>query len=106
MLIGLQAAAAVTAAESGEFSERGELTDTSSEASKLSSKSAKERRNRRKKKKQREEEERGDNDKFHRSESEGSVQKSRFRFSIDASNLLNYDMRCSTPHQVRLLFFF
>eukprot|EP00063_Salmo_salar_P053834 XP_014028669.1 PREDICTED: sodium channel protein type 1 subunit alpha-like isoform X6 [Salmo salar] len=94
-----QAAAAVTAAESGEFSERGELTDTSSEASKLSSKSAKERRNRRKKKKQREEEERGDNDKFHRSESEGSVQKSRFRFSIDASNLLNYDMRCSTPHQ-------
>ncbi|XP_071000312.1 sodium channel protein type 2 subunit alpha-like isoform X1 [Oncorhynchus clarkii lewisi] len=94
-----QAAAAVTAAESGEFSERGELTDTSSEASKLSSKSAKERRNRRKKKKQREEEERGDNDKFHRSESEGSMQKSRFRFSIDASNLLNYDMRCSTPHQ-------
>uniref|UniRef100_A0A8C7D6Z5 Sodium channel protein n=1 Tax=Oncorhynchus kisutch TaxID=8019 RepID=A0A8C7D6Z5_ONCKI len=53
--------------------ERGELTDTSSEASKLSSKSAKERRNRRKKKKQREEEERGDNDKFHRSESEGSM---------------------------------
>nr|XP_029489055.1 sodium channel protein type 2 subunit alpha-like isoform X1 [Oncorhynchus nerka] len=94
-----QAAAAVTAGESGEFSERGELTDTSSEASKLSSKSAKERRNRRKKKKQREEEERGDNDKFHRSESEGSMQKSRFRFSIDASNLLNYDMRCSTPHQ-------
>ncbi|XP_035606040.2 sodium channel protein type 2 subunit alpha-like isoform X2 [Oncorhynchus keta] len=94
-----QAAAAVTAGESGEFSERGELTDTSSETSKLSSKSAKERRNRRKKKKQREEEERGDNDKFHRSESEGSMQKSRFRFSIDASNLLNYDRRCSTPHQ-------
>uniref|UniRef100_A0A674F586 Sodium channel protein n=1 Tax=Salmo trutta TaxID=8032 RepID=A0A674F586_SALTR len=72
------AAAAVTAAESGEFSERGELTDTSSEASKLSSKSAKERRNRRKKKKQREEEERGDNDKFHRSESEGSALRNVF----------------------------
>ncbi|XP_019910383.3 sodium channel, voltage-gated, type I-like, alpha isoform X3 [Esox lucius] len=40
-------AAAVIAAESGEFSERGGLTETSSEASKLSSKSAKERRNRR-----------------------------------------------------------
>uniref|UniRef100_A0A674F749 Sodium channel protein n=1 Tax=Salmo trutta TaxID=8032 RepID=A0A674F749_SALTR len=88
--------------EDAQVQDRGELTDTSSEASKLSSKSAKERRNRRKKKKQREEEERGDNDKFHRSESEGSVQKSRFRFSIDASNLLNYDMRCSTPHQVSI----
>uniref|UniRef100_A0A674F5I0 Sodium channel protein n=1 Tax=Salmo trutta TaxID=8032 RepID=A0A674F5I0_SALTR len=55
-----------------------DLTDTSSEASKLSSKSAKERRNRRKKKKQREEEERGDNDKFHRSESEGSALRNVF----------------------------
>ncbi|XP_041700319.1 sodium channel protein type 2 subunit alpha [Coregonus clupeaformis] len=95
-----QAAAAVIAAESGEFSERGGLSETSSEASKLSSKSAKERRNRRKKRKQREEEEeRGENDKFHRSESEGSMQKSHFRFSMDASNLLSYDVRCSTPHQ-------
>ncbi|CAB1328459.1 unnamed protein product, partial [Coregonus sp. 'balchen'] len=94
------AAAAVIAAESGEFSERGGLSETSSEASKLSSKSAKERRNRRKKRKQREEEEeRGENDKFHRSESEGSMQKSHFRFSMDASNLLSYDVRCSTPHQ-------
>ncbi|XP_045560454.1 sodium channel, voltage-gated, type I-like, alpha isoform X1 [Salmo salar] len=93
-----QAAATVMAAESGEFSERGDLTETSSEASKLSSKSAKERRNRRKKRKQREEE-REDNDKCHRSESESSMKKSHFRFSMDASNLHNYDMSCSTPYQ-------
>uniref|UniRef100_A0A8C8MI10 Sodium channel protein n=1 Tax=Oncorhynchus tshawytscha TaxID=74940 RepID=A0A8C8MI10_ONCTS len=94
-----QAAATVMAAESGEFSERGDLTESSSEASKLSSKSAKERRNRRKKRKQREEEEREDNDKCHRSESESSMKKSHFRFSMDASNLHNYDMNCSTPYQ-------
>uniref|UniRef100_A0A8C8JFG3 Sodium channel protein n=1 Tax=Oncorhynchus tshawytscha TaxID=74940 RepID=A0A8C8JFG3_ONCTS len=93
------AAATVMAAESGEFSERGDLTESSSEASKLSSKSAKERRNRRKKRKQREEEEREDNDKCHRSESESSMKKSHFRFSMDASNLHNYDMNCSTPYQ-------
>uniref|UniRef100_A0A8C7IM62 Sodium channel protein n=1 Tax=Oncorhynchus kisutch TaxID=8019 RepID=A0A8C7IM62_ONCKI len=93
-----QAAATVMAAESGEFSERGDLTESSSEASKLSSKSAKERRNRRKKRKQREEE-REDNDKCHRSESESSMKKSHFRFSMDASNLHNYDMSCSTPYQ-------
>uniref|UniRef100_A0A673XQZ1 Sodium channel protein n=1 Tax=Salmo trutta TaxID=8032 RepID=A0A673XQZ1_SALTR len=67
----------------GEFSERGDLTETSSEASKLSSKSAKERRNRRKKRKQREEE-RENNDKCHRSESESSMKKSHFRFSMDS----------------------
>uniref|UniRef100_A0A8C7MR77 Sodium channel protein n=1 Tax=Oncorhynchus kisutch TaxID=8019 RepID=A0A8C7MR77_ONCKI len=67
----------------GEFSERGDLTESSSEASKLSSKSAKERRNRRKKRKQREEE-REDNDKCHRSESESSMKKSHFRFSMDS----------------------
>nr|XP_046216757.1 sodium channel, voltage-gated, type I-like, alpha isoform X1 [Oncorhynchus gorbuscha] len=94
-----QAAATVMAAESGEFSERGDLTESSSEASKLSSKSAKERRNRRKKRKKREEEEREDNDKCHRSESESSMKKSHFRFSMDASNLHNYDMSCSTPYQ-------
>ncbi|CAB1346664.1 unnamed protein product [Coregonus sp. 'balchen'] len=94
-----QAAATVMVAESGEFSERGGLTETSSEASKLSSKSAKERRNRRKKRKQREEEEREDNDKYHRSESDSSMKKSHFRFSMDASNLHNYDIRCSTPYQ-------
>ncbi|XP_036814758.1 sodium channel protein type 2 subunit alpha isoform X1 [Oncorhynchus mykiss] len=94
-----QAAATVMAAESGEFSERGDLTESSSEASKLSSKSAKERRNRRKKRKQREEEEREENDKCHRSESESSMKKSHFRFSMDASNLHNYDMSCSTPYQ-------
>ncbi|XP_052377947.1 sodium channel, voltage-gated, type I-like, alpha isoform X1 [Oncorhynchus keta] len=94
-----QAAATVMAAESGEFSERGDLTESSAEASKLSSKSAKERRNRHKKRKQREEEEREDNDKCHRSESESSMKKSHFRFSMDASNLHNYDMSCSTPYQ-------
>uniref|UniRef100_A0A8C8CM00 Sodium channel protein n=1 Tax=Oncorhynchus tshawytscha TaxID=74940 RepID=A0A8C8CM00_ONCTS len=82
-----------------EDAQRGDLTESSSEASKLSSKSAKERRNRRKKRKQREEEEREDNDKCHRSESESSMKKSHFRFSMDASNLHNYDMNCSTPYQ-------
>ncbi|KAL0963798.1 hypothetical protein UPYG_G00313710 [Umbra pygmaea] len=94
-----QAAAAVVAAESGEFSERGRLTETSSEASKLSSKSNKERRNRHMMMmKQKEEEEQEDNENIQTSESEGSMKKSRFRFSADAT-LLNYDMRCSTPHQ-------
>uniref|UniRef100_A0A8C7SKV3 Sodium channel protein n=1 Tax=Oncorhynchus mykiss TaxID=8022 RepID=A0A8C7SKV3_ONCMY len=72
-----------------EDAQRGDLTESSSEASKLSSKSAKERRNRRKKRKQREEEEREENDKCHRSESESSMKKSHFRFSMDASNLIH-----------------
>lgn len=68
--------------------------------SKLSSKSAKERRNRRKKRKQREEEEeRGTQDKFHKSESEDSIKRSSFRFSIDP-NRLSYEKRCSSPNQV------
>uniref|UniRef100_A0AAQ4Q4G4 Sodium channel protein n=1 Tax=Gasterosteus aculeatus aculeatus TaxID=481459 RepID=A0AAQ4Q4G4_GASAC len=65
----------------------------------LSSKSAKERRNRRKKRRQREEEEgRGGRDKFHKSESEDSIKRSSFRFSIDA-NRLSYEKRCSSPNQ-------
>lgn len=99
-LIGWQvAAAAVT--ESGEYSGRGgPASESSSGTSKLSSKSAKERRNRRKKRKQREEEEeRGGRDKFHKSESEDSIKRSNFRFSIDA-NRLSYEKRCSSPNQV------
>ncbi|KAI1898286.1 hypothetical protein AGOR_G00070760 [Albula goreensis] len=92
------AAAAAAVAENGEYSGRGGLTETSSEGSKLSSKSAKERRNRRKKRKQREEEERGDGDKFHKSESEDSIKRTSFRFSIDG-NRLSYEKRYSSPHQ-------
>ncbi|KAM9328814.1 sodium channel protein type 2 subunit alpha-like isoform 5-T5 [Pholidichthys leucotaenia] len=92
--------AAAAAIESGEYSGRGGPTsESSSGTSKLSSKSAKERRNRRKKRKQREEEEeRGGRDKFHKSESEDSIKRSSFRFSIDA-NRLSYEKRCSSPNQ-------
>lgn len=101
-LIGWQVAAAA-ATESGEYSGRGGPTsESSSGTSKLSSKSAKERRNRRKKRKQREEEEeRGAKDKFHKSESEDSIKRSSFRFSIDA-NRLSYEKRCSSPNQVNV----
>uniref|UniRef100_A0A4W6BKS6 Sodium channel protein n=1 Tax=Lates calcarifer TaxID=8187 RepID=A0A4W6BKS6_LATCA len=71
---------------------------SSSGTSKLSSKSAKERRNRRKKRKQREEEEERGGRKFHKSESEDSIKRSSFRFSIDA-NRLSYEKRCSSPNQ-------
>lgn len=98
-LIGWQVAAAA-ATESGEYSGRGGPTsESSSGTSKLSSKSAKERRNRWKKRKQREEEERGGRDKFHKSESEDSIKRTSFRFSIDA-NRLSYEKRCSSPNQV------
>ncbi|XP_049919333.1 sodium channel, voltage-gated, type I like, alpha b [Epinephelus moara] len=92
--------AAAAATESGEYSGRGGPTsESSSGTSKLSSKSAKERRNRRKKRKQREEEEeRGVRDKFHKSESEDSIKRTSFRFSIDA-NRLSYEKRCSSPNQ-------
>uniref|UniRef100_A0A3Q3WAR2 Sodium channel protein n=1 Tax=Mola mola TaxID=94237 RepID=A0A3Q3WAR2_MOLML len=92
--------AAAAATESGEYSGRGGPTsESSSGTSKLSSKSAKERRNRRKKRKQREEEEeRGARDKFHKSQSEDSIKRSSFRFSIDA-NRLSYEKRCSSPNQ-------
>ncbi|XP_031707687.1 sodium channel protein type 2 subunit alpha-like isoform X1 [Anarrhichthys ocellatus] len=92
--------AAAAATESGEYSGRGGPTsESSSGTSKLSSKSAKERRNRRKKRRQREEEEeRGGRDKFHKSESEDSIKRTSFRFSIDA-NRLSYEKRCSSPNQ-------
>ncbi|XP_066519403.1 sodium channel, voltage-gated, type I like, alpha b isoform X1 [Hoplias malabaricus] len=92
--------AAAAATESGEYSGRGGLSEESSSGgSRLSSKSAKERRNRRKKRKQREEEEeKADQEKFHKSESEDSIRRSGFRFSIDA-NRLSYEKKCSTPNQ-------
>ncbi|XP_023683784.1 sodium channel, voltage-gated, type I like, alpha b isoform X8 [Paramormyrops kingsleyae] len=96
-----EAQAAMEAANgSGEYSGRVGLTESSSEASKLSSKSAKERRNRRKKRRQKEEgeEEKADDEKFHKSESEDSIKRTGFRFSIDG-NRLSYEKRHSSPHQ-------
>ncbi|XP_069081364.1 sodium channel protein type 2 subunit alpha [Pleurodeles waltl] len=95
------AAVAEAMAESREFSEEGGLSESSSEASKLSSKSAKERRNRRKKLKQKEQfvgDEKGDNEKFHKSESESSFKRKSFRFSIEA-NRLAYEKKYCSPHQ-------
>uniref|UniRef100_A0A8C9NMW4 Sodium channel protein n=1 Tax=Serinus canaria TaxID=9135 RepID=A0A8C9NMW4_SERCA len=85
----------------------GGFSESSSEASKLSSKSAKERRNRRKKKKQKEqsEGEEKDGEEFHKSESEDSIKKKGFRFSIEG-NRLTYEKRFSSPHQVPYLFSF
>lgn len=61
----------------------GNLSCSSSEMSKLSSKSAKERRNRKKKWRQKEQsqrEEKGDCEKFVKSESDDGSKRSRFRF--------------------------
>uniref|UniRef100_A0A8C3VCK8 Sodium channel protein n=1 Tax=Catharus ustulatus TaxID=91951 RepID=A0A8C3VCK8_CATUS len=91
-------------AEEAEFQKKlsgiGGFSESSSEASKLSSKSAKERRNRRKKKKQKEqsEGEEKDGEEFHKSESEDSIKKKGFRFSIEG-NRLTYEKRFSSPHQ-------
>ncbi|XP_026503308.1 sodium channel protein type 2 subunit alpha-like isoform X13 [Terrapene carolina triunguis] len=79
----------------------GELLESSSEASKLSSKSAKERRNRRKKRRQKElseAEDKGDVEKFPKSESEDSIRRKSFRFSMEASRL-TYEKRFTSPHQ-------
>uniref|UniRef100_A0A8C0GF70 Sodium voltage-gated channel alpha subunit 2 n=1 Tax=Chelonoidis abingdonii TaxID=106734 RepID=A0A8C0GF70_CHEAB len=97
------AAAAAVAADSREFSGVGGVggfSESSSEASKLSSKSAKERRNRRKKRKQKEqsEGEEKDEEDFHKSESEDSIRRKGFRFSIEG-NRLTYEKRFSSPHQ-------
>lgn len=80
----------------GEAGDKVGGTESSSDASKLSSKSAKERRNRRKKKKEEGKETEG---KLPKSESQDSIQRARSRFSVDA-NLLKYDMKCSSAHQV------
>lgn len=77
--------------------------ESSSEASKLSSKSAKERRNRRKKRRQKEmseAEDKGDIDKFPKSESEDSIRRKNFRFSTEGSQL-TYEKRLTSPHQVQ-----
>uniref|UniRef100_A0A7M4FFD3 Sodium channel protein n=1 Tax=Crocodylus porosus TaxID=8502 RepID=A0A7M4FFD3_CROPO len=97
------AAAASASAESREPSAEGGLgglSESSSEASKLSSKSAKERRNRRKKRKQKEQSggEEKDEDEFHKSESEDSIRRKGFRFSIEG-NRLTYEKKYSSPHQ-------
>ncbi|XP_006029544.1 sodium channel protein type 2 subunit alpha-like isoform X9 [Alligator sinensis] len=101
-----QATAAVAAASvaSRDFSGvggLGELLESSSEASKLSSKSAKERRNRRKKRRQKElseAEDKDDVEKFPKSESEDSIKRKGFRFSMDGSRL-TYEKRFTSPHQ-------
>uniref|UniRef100_A0A8C5RAA8 Sodium channel protein n=1 Tax=Leptobrachium leishanense TaxID=445787 RepID=A0A8C5RAA8_9ANUR len=99
-----QAAAAAALNLSREYSEEGEfgpLSESSSEASKLSSKSAKDRRNRKKKKKQKEMgecDEKGDDEKFPKSESETSIKRKGFRFSIEG-NRLTYENKFSSPHQ-------
>ncbi|KAL7991675.1 hypothetical protein Chor_015931, partial [Crotalus horridus] len=97
------AALAAAAGESREFSEVGGVggfSESSSATSKLSSKSAKERKNRRKKRKQREQSEgdEKDEDEFHKSESEDSIHRKGFRFSIEG-NRLTYEKRFSSPHQ-------
>ncbi|KAG8124985.1 hypothetical protein E2320_020274 [Naja naja] len=97
------AALAAAIGESREFSEVGGVggfSESSSATSKLSSKSAKERKNRRKKRKQREQSEgdEKDEDEFHKSESEDSIRRKGFRFSIEG-NRLTYEKRFSSPHQ-------
>ncbi|KAF6116028.1 sodium voltage-gated channel alpha subunit 3 [Phyllostomus discolor] len=98
-----QAVAAASAA-SRDFSGiggLGELLESSSEASKLSSKSAKEWRNRRKKRRQKEHLEgnnKGEGDRFPKSESEDSVKRRSFLFSMDG-NRLTSDKKFYSPHQ-------
>ncbi|NXF08361.1 SCN2A protein, partial [Smithornis capensis] len=95
------AAASVASRDFSGVGGLGELLESSSEASKLSSKSAKERRNRRKKRRQKEmceAEDKGDIDKFPKSESEDSIRRKSFRFSIEGSQL-TYEKRLTSPHQ-------
>ncbi|KAJ8788477.1 hypothetical protein J1605_005208 [Eschrichtius robustus] len=95
-------AAAAASAESRDFSGAGGIgvfSESSSVASKLSSKSEKELKNRRKKKKQKEqsgEEEKEDG--VRKSESEDSIRRKGFRFSLEGSRL-TYEKRFSSPHQ-------
>lgn len=78
----------------------GRLSCSSSEMSKLSSKSAKERRNRKKKWRQKEQEkEKGDSEKFVKSESDDGSKRSRFRFP---DNRLG--RKSSIMNQVRKIF--
>ncbi|XP_061464565.1 sodium channel protein type 2 subunit alpha-like [Rhineura floridana] len=82
----------------------GRLSETSSEISRLSSKSAKERRNRRKKRRQRQlsvGEEKANGKKFPKSESDSSIKKKGFRFSLEG-NRLTYENRITSPYQSML----
>ncbi|XP_030435332.1 sodium channel protein type 3 subunit alpha isoform X3 [Gopherus evgoodei] len=95
------AAASVASKDLSGVGGLGELLESSSEASKLSSKSAKERRNRRKKRRQKELSEAGDKgdvEQFPKSESEDSIRRKSFRFSMEA-NRLTYEKRFTSPHQ-------
>ncbi|XP_042677961.1 sodium channel protein type 2 subunit alpha-like isoform X5 [Centrocercus urophasianus] len=95
------AAASVASRDFSGVGGLGELLESSSEASKLSSKSAKERRNRRKRRRQKEmseAEDKGDIDKFPKSESEDSIRRKSFRFSTEGSQL-TYEKRFTSPHQ-------
>ncbi|KAF6116020.1 hypothetical protein HJG60_016906 [Phyllostomus discolor] len=97
-----QAAAAAASAESRDFSGAGGIgvfSESSSVASKLSSKSEKELKNRRKKKKQKEQSGEGEKeDRVRKSESEDSIRRKGFRFSLEGSRL-TYEKRFSSPHQ-------
>ncbi|XP_010218973.1 PREDICTED: sodium channel protein type 2 subunit alpha-like isoform X1 [Tinamus guttatus] len=98
-----QAIAAAAAAVSRYSSDGGigEPSDSYSEESKLSSKSAKERRNRRKKRRQRElsgEEDNMKDGKLPKSESDGSIRRKGFRFSMEG-NRLAYGKHLTSPHQ-------
>ncbi|XP_004646451.1 sodium channel protein type 2 subunit alpha [Octodon degus] len=97
-----QAAAAAASAESRDFSGAGGIgvfSESSSVASKLSSKSEKELKNRRKKKKQKEQSgEEEKEDVVPKSESEDSIRRKGFRFSLEGSRL-TYEKRFSSPHQ-------
>ncbi|XP_025027460.1 sodium channel protein type 1 subunit alpha-like [Python bivittatus] len=80
----------------------GRLSETSSELS--SSKSAKERRNRRKKRRQRElsvGEDKGNGRMFPKSESDSSIRRKGFRFSLEG-NRLTYESRVISPYQSML----
>ncbi|XP_073503118.1 sodium channel protein type 2 subunit alpha-like isoform X1 [Phyllobates terribilis] len=96
-----QAAAAAALNLSREYSEDGgfgPLSESSSEVSKLSTKSAKDRKNKIRQKKRGGDEEKGDDEKFPKSESETSIKRKGFRFSIEG-NRLTYENKFSSPHQ-------
>ncbi|XP_056390534.1 sodium channel protein type 2 subunit alpha isoform X2 [Hyla sarda] len=96
-----QAAAAAALNLSREYSEDGgfgPLSESSSEASKLSTKSAKDRKNKIRQKKRGGDNEKGDDEKFPKSESDTSIKRKGFRFSIEG-NRLTYENKFSSPHQ-------
>ncbi|EQB77873.1 sodium channel protein type 9 subunit alpha [Camelus ferus] len=77
------------------------LSESSSETSRLSSKSAKERRNRRKKRNQKKlssGEEKGDDEKFSKSESEENIRRKSFRLGVEGPRRA-HEKRLSTPNQ-------